>query len=54
VIEIVGQSGMDVGESHRRGATRSRRPRWPAIQAFPPQTPGVLVIRSWDVDVTPV
>lgn len=62
VIEVVGKGGVDVGEGdgwemrndlvgrhalvlmpHHDSSTRTR---CPAMQALPPQTPGVLEIRS--------
>jgi hypothetical protein len=61
VIEIPGESGVYVGERDCRnlgndlvrGKPRScqvtmssTRTRWPARRALPPQTPGVLTIRS--------
>ena len=71
VIEIVGKGRINIRESNRghvgddlvgvipwcscHATTSSTPTRWPAMQAFPPQTPGVLVIRSSAaVDMTQV
>ena len=69
VVEVVGEGCVDVGKSDGRElgeissgvmpwcschtTTSSTRMRWPAVQALPPQTPGVRLIRpSMEMDMT--